>query len=40
MSEPINVKCPSCDQVFANADESDLMSRLERETRQEVEAIR
>jgi hypothetical protein len=28
MSEPINVKCPSCDQVFASADESGLVNVL------------
>ena len=28
MPEPINVKCPSCDEVFATADESDLVNDL------------
>jgi hypothetical protein len=28
MSELINVKCPSCDEVFASADESDLVNVL------------
>jgi hypothetical protein len=29
MPEQINVKCPSCDEVFANADEGDLVSVLQ-----------
>jgi hypothetical protein len=29
MAEPINVKCPSCDQIFASADESGLVSILQ-----------
>ena len=28
MPEPHDVKCPSCDQVFANADESGLVNIL------------
>ena len=28
MPEPINVKCPSCDQVLADADESGLVNVL------------
>jgi hypothetical protein len=28
MSESINVKCPSCEQVFASADESSLVNIL------------
>ena len=28
MSESINVKCPSCDEVFASADESSLVNIL------------
>jgi hypothetical protein len=28
MPEPINVKCPSCDRIFANADESGLAKVL------------
>ena len=28
MPESINVKCPSCDQVFASADESGLVNVL------------
>jgi len=28
MAEPINVKCPSCEQVLATADESALVSLL------------
>jgi len=28
MPEPINVKCPSCDQVFASTDESGLVNVL------------
>ena len=28
MPEPINVRCPACDQVFAAADESDLVQAL------------
>ena len=28
MSEPINVKCPSCEQVFATADEGGLVDVL------------
>jgi hypothetical protein len=28
MSESINVKCPSCDEVFATADESGLVNIL------------
>ena len=28
MPELINVKCPSCDHVFASADESDLVNIL------------
>jgi hypothetical protein len=26
MAEPINVKCPSCDQILASADESSLVN--------------
>jgi len=29
MAEPINVKCPSCDQILAAADESGLVSILQ-----------
>jgi hypothetical protein len=29
MAEPINVKCPSCDQILAAADESGLVSVLQ-----------
>jgi hypothetical protein len=29
MPEPINVKCPSCDQILAAAHESDLVSILQ-----------
>jgi hypothetical protein len=29
MPEPINVKCPSCDEVFASADESGLVNILQ-----------
>ena len=29
MPEPINVKCPTCDQILAAADESDLVSVLQ-----------
>ncbi len=29
MTEPINVKCPSCDQVLAAVDESGLVSALQ-----------
>jgi hypothetical protein len=29
MAEPINVKCPSCDQILAAADESDPVSVLQ-----------
>jgi hypothetical protein len=29
MPEPINVKCPSCDQVLATADESGLVKILQ-----------
>jgi len=29
MPEPINVKCPSCDQILAAAHESDLVSVLQ-----------
>jgi hypothetical protein len=28
MAEPINVKCPSCDQILASADESSLVNVL------------
>jgi hypothetical protein len=28
MAEPINVKCPSCDQILAAADEGDLVNVL------------
>jgi hypothetical protein len=28
MPEPINVKCPSCDQILATADESGLVNIL------------
>jgi hypothetical protein len=28
MAEPINVKCPSCDQILASADESGLVNVL------------
>jgi hypothetical protein len=28
MAEPINVKCPSCDQILAGADESRLVNIL------------
>jgi hypothetical protein len=28
MPEPINVRCPSCDQVFATADEGGLVQAL------------
>ncbi len=28
MAEPINVKCPSCDQILAAADESGLVNLL------------
>ena len=38
MSELINVKCPSCDQVFASADESGLVNIL-REHLYEVHAL-
>jgi transcription initiation factor IIE alpha subunit len=30
MAEPINVKCPSCDQILAAADESGLVSVLQK----------
>jgi hypothetical protein len=29
MAEPINVKCPSCDQILAAADEGGLVSALQ-----------
>ena len=29
MAKPINVKCPSCDQILAAADESGLVSVLQ-----------
>jgi predicted small metal-binding protein len=29
MAEPINVKCPSCEQILAAADESGLVSILQ-----------
>ena len=29
MAKPINVKCPSCDQILAAADESGLMNVLQ-----------
>jgi len=35
MSEPINVKCPSCDEVFATADESDMVNVLRAPLRRE-----
>jgi len=28
MAEPINVKCPSCDQILASADEAGLVNVL------------
>jgi hypothetical protein len=38
MAEPINLKCPSCDQILASADEGGLVNVL-REHLYEVHAL-